>query len=256
MAIPSDISGLSGWWKADSLALSNGAAVTSWADSSGLGFTATQGTGGVQPTYVTGVKNGLPSVRFDSGDSLAATVTLDAQPTMWFFVFKAGAPLTDRFLCDSGQGVIVHSNLNHFVVGTSQDFDTGVVHDGTVFDIVSATFNGAASNVYFNGGTANTGNPGTGSSGTALRIGSDGAGTRGFNGDILEIFRYTRELNAYERSAVHSYLADKYAITVADYAAVMGRYSPDAILAQTGLTGAVTAIQDDPDSPNGSWLVG
>lgn len=34
------------------------------------------------------------------------------------------------------------------------------------------------------------------------------------------------------------------------------RWAPDAILAQTGLTGVVTAIQDDPDSPDGSWLVG
>ena len=32
------------------------------------------------------------------------------------------------------------------------------------------------------------------------------------------------------------------------------RAAPDAILAQTGLTGAVAAIQDDPDSPDGSWL--
>lgn len=33
------------------------------------------------------------------------------------------------------------------------------------------------------------------------------------------------------------------------------RSAPDAILAQTGLTGAVTAIQDDPNSPDGNWLV-
>jgi asparagine N-glycosylation enzyme membrane subunit Stt3 len=33
------------------------------------------------------------------------------------------------------------------------------------------------------------------------------------------------------------------------------RFAPDAILAQTGLTGAVGLIQDDPDSPDGNWLV-
>jgi hypothetical protein len=33
-----------------------------------------------------------------------------------------------------------------------------------------------------------------------------------------------------------------------------GRFAPDAILAATGLTGAVSAIQDDPDSPDGNWL--
>ena len=32
------------------------------------------------------------------------------------------------------------------------------------------------------------------------------------------------------------------------------RYSPDAILVQTNLTGAVTAIQDDPDAPDATWL--
>lgn len=30
--------------------------------------------------------------------------------------------------------------------------------------------------------------------------------------------------------------------------------APDALLVQTNLSGAVTAIQDDPDSPDGSWL--
>lgn len=42
---------------------------------------------------------------------------------------------------------------------------------------------------------------------------------------------------------------------VVDY--VTGGYSrlaPDAILAQTNLTGAVSAIQDDPDSETGVWL--
>lgn len=32
------------------------------------------------------------------------------------------------------------------------------------------------------------------------------------------------------------------------------RIAPDAILAQTNLTGAVSVIQDDPDSPDANWL--
>lgn len=32
------------------------------------------------------------------------------------------------------------------------------------------------------------------------------------------------------------------------------RLAPDAILAQTNLSGSVSAIQDDPDAPNASWL--
>src|SRR5262245_37146172 len=57
---PDQITGLVGWWKADSLALSDGAAVTSWSDSSGTGNTATQATGGVQPIYKTNILNGKP----------------------------------------------------------------------------------------------------------------------------------------------------------------------------------------------------
>lgn len=33
------------------------------------------------------------------------------------------------------------------------------------------------------------------------------------------------------------------------------RMAPDAILASTGLTGTVTDIQDDPDTPDANWLV-
>jgi hypothetical protein len=35
---------------------------------------------------------------------------------------------------------------------------------------------------------------------------------------------------------------------------VVTRFAPDAILASTNLTGAVAAVQDDPDAPDGSWL--
>lgn len=41
---------------------------------------------------------------------------------------------------------------------------------------------------------------------------------------------------------------------LAEASGITERFAPDAILAQTGLTGAVAAIQDDPDSPDGSWL--
>lgn len=39
-----------------------------------------------------------------------------------------------------------------------------------------------------------------------------------------------------------------------DYTVTTTRLAPDAILAQTNLTGAVSAIQDDPDSADANWL--
>lgn len=77
---PSDLSGLLGWYKADSLALSDGAAVSAWTDSSGAGHNLAQATGGSQPTYHTAQLNGLPAVTFD-GTADHMTTSAFASPT-------------------------------------------------------------------------------------------------------------------------------------------------------------------------------
>ena len=61
---PSTITGCKLWLKADSLALSDGAAVSTWPDSSGLSNDATQATAGNKPIYKTSIVNGKPVVRF------------------------------------------------------------------------------------------------------------------------------------------------------------------------------------------------
>ena len=38
--------------------------------------------------------------------------------------------------------------------------------------------------------------------------------------------------------------------------AVLEPVYPDAILAQTGFTGSVTDIDENPDSPDGAWVIG
>lgn len=43
-------------------------------------------------------------------------------------------------------------------------------------------------------------------------------------------------------------------LTLDNYLATPTRIAPDAILAATNLTGAVSVIQDDPDSPDANWL--
>lgn len=50
----------------------------------------------------------------------------------------------------------------------------------------------------------------------------------------------------------HATLAEPQLIV--DWLPPTTRIAPDAILAQTNLTGAVSAIQDDPDSADASWL--
>src|ERR1041384_8803564 len=66
------------WLKADSLALANGAPISTWADSSTNLNHATQQTSGNQPAFVANAINGNPVVRFDgSSDFLAVTNKLD-----------------------------------------------------------------------------------------------------------------------------------------------------------------------------------
>lgn len=65
---PTNISGLQFWFKADSLALSDGNAISTWNDSGPRGANATQGSGTSQPLYKTNIKNGLPCVLFDGSN--------------------------------------------------------------------------------------------------------------------------------------------------------------------------------------------
>lgn len=71
MAVPSDLSGLRLWHKADAITgLVDGDPLASgWVDSSGNGFTATQATSAKRPIYKTNISpTGLAVVRFDGVD--------------------------------------------------------------------------------------------------------------------------------------------------------------------------------------------
>jgi hypothetical protein len=69
---PSDLSP-SAWWKADSITVVDGAAVSPWLDSSGNGRSLSQATPGYTPRLIRRQLNGLPAVRFDGSDDLLTT---------------------------------------------------------------------------------------------------------------------------------------------------------------------------------------
>ena len=46
------------------------------------------------------------------------------------------------------------------------------------------------------------------------------------------------------------------ALVTAGVSFTVGRFPPDAVLEQTGLTGTLATVQDDPDSPDGNWMIG
>lgn len=73
----STVTGMRLWLKADDLALSDGAAVGTWADASGEGTDFTQATASKKPTFKTGIIGGMPVVRFDNVDDVLVNTTAD-----------------------------------------------------------------------------------------------------------------------------------------------------------------------------------
>lgn len=232
---PTDLSGLLAWWKADSLALANGAPVTSWADSSGNARTAAQATAGNQPVFATAAVNGLPAVTFDGVDDALVTGAF-ASPT-------AGATvLVAQNLNRAGAGyktVITHAAAATWVApfarldmrvqsvaageawyGGVQDQSTApnAVVEGSLpstgWQVMAFVYDQTNMLLYRNGTqVAVKGRTGTMTSSTfPVYLGNDTSLTNSYQGSIAEILYYDRGLNATELGQVQSYLQAKYAL--------------------------------------------
>lgn len=92
---PSDLVGLQLWYDADQLALTDGADVESWPDSSGQGRTLT----GVAPTFKTNQLNGRPGVEFDGAleylTHLAGAPFVNGDQVTVFAVYKRGIGISN-----------------------------------------------------------------------------------------------------------------------------------------------------------------
>jgi len=73
--LPTRLPGLVLWLRADLGITLNGGNVSAWADQSGNGNHATQGTAANQPLYVSSGINGRPTVRFDGVNDVLSTTT-------------------------------------------------------------------------------------------------------------------------------------------------------------------------------------
>jgi len=232
------------WLKADSYVGSDGDAVTTWADSSGNGYDATQATAGKKPTYKTNIWNSLPVMRFDGGDGLGtAAIDLSAENQMtWYIVASATdltvqmiAELTDNANTNAGAAYMLVDASSRLEVTTKGDagFDAwtslNTFEDGTgtarvlhgVFDMATATRHETQGGVDGDTtGRRGTYNNNTGNFANAVfNIGcrdadASAAATSLFlTGDIAEIIVYQTRHTAAQRWGVERYLAERYNIT-------------------------------------------
>lgn len=228
---PLTITGMQAWFKANSLALTNGANVTSWTDSSGNGNTISNGSN--YPTYVASGIGGKPSVNFVQASNQwlynNSTVGLGGNDFTMIAVVRPTVNGTNQGIISVGNSCGLHdkelSVLNTNYLGSGwcnvlATYDTTTLLSSGVSIIASATWlqgpNANGSNLYYNGGLIRT-DPTTGtaySGGTQLAIGRRYSNTLYFNGDIAEVFYFNVSLSTTAREKIECYLSGKYSITL------------------------------------------
>ena len=221
--------GMLRWYDASQITgLSDGDPVSQWDDKSANADHAVQATSANQPNYKTGIINGKPVVRFDgSNDWLALSELFDSSSAV-AHMFVVAAPSTSgarALLSNRRSDGQAGWSLRHNPQTTLQYFHAG----GGATPIVSYTVAAQANiiEVQRNGLNAQLGANGALGSVTAIStyvassadrtlIGTENDGTASFfAGDIAEIILYPSLLATGDRSNVLTYLADKYAITLA-----------------------------------------
>jgi len=244
--------GLKAWFKADTLGLSDGSAVSAWADSSGNGNDLSQSNAAQQPIFKTNALNGIAAVRFNgtlggvhsfltSSDnaSLASTefsifivMSSHGDQPMWGSVAYM-APTSswdnngvsvgwmENYMSTSHNmcfpGVPVSSSLGH------QDQDSATWWHSWESGVMEFDLGSQASDImsYRNGVASNktvnlTGEPGdftAASRGIALGGRPDYSGSD-FAGYVCEVLIYDHKVSQEERYQTGTYLGGKYGIDV------------------------------------------
>lgn len=121
---PDDVAGLTGWWKADALVLSNNDPVSAWLNSGsgGANFEFQQSNSAQRPVYKTGGPNGLPYVDFDGADDVMFTATAapmnDSTSTI-IAVLKPNSPPNNAF-----RGILINRKYGFYYATDGDNFGT------------------------------------------------------------------------------------------------------------------------------------
>ena len=196
----------------------NGADVSQWNDLSGNGNHLVQATGSRQPLFVASGIGGQPTVRF-LGAEFIGPVTLSTAITQPFTIVHvgkhnlkgsfttpyngSGTGTTQLFYDGGGNGRLFHGSQQNLVVKAD-----GVVR---IFSDIADT-----TDLFRLNGVLDT-SVNAGSEGFSnFKIGADGGSGARLDGDIPELFIFTKALTTSEHNQLGNYLADKYGLTWTD----------------------------------------
>jgi len=214
--------------------------VSAWADQSGNGHHATQGTEGMRPSFVAQGLGGWPSLVGNGGSDMLVTNSIDltaATGSTWFAVlFDASSAAQAPFehgSAGSASGALLEVNTGAVGRLTSttrgatstpkslvSNADTFGLETGSV--LFGINDSNLASNtemqLWLNGvdiSGSSSAVETTGGFGSApLTVFARGGGAAGYSGLISEIGLYKRALTAQERAGLTAYLGSRYGIAV------------------------------------------
>jgi hypothetical protein len=191
--------------------------VSQWRDKSGNNRHVSQSTDSKKPLSGTRTMNGLSGLDFfDRAQFLAISSNMVSQPLAAIAVAQFDAAGQDLTVFDgysTTRCMMRLRNTNKLgVYAGSAYVDGATTSNETV--IASAEFNGASSKIRKNGGTAATGNPGTGGLSAGLTIGGipGGSSSYGMDGLICELVFVSGSLTDTERQKIEGYLAHKWGL--------------------------------------------
>lgn len=228
ISLPTDISNCSLWLQAEQSAYTdagstlatNGQTVQQWNDLSGNSRHASQGTSGSRPSYVTGVLNNKPVIRFGAKSMVTPS----------FFDSTYDTALTVFVVCKStttALQVAFGSTSSNLYVGQDQYTPTNYTNNLTpnrgrtvlgantpnAWRVQTLRYSGSNRTDRMNGvGRVKSTTGNLGLSGTAT-IGAFTGGSFGWTGDIAEIIVYKAALTDQQILDVESFLNTRYALT-------------------------------------------
>lgn len=227
---------LVGWYQADVITgLSDGAAVTSWSDSSGQGNTLTQSSSGAQPSYETNELNSLPIVRFDkdadSGDNMlnadmGGDFDIGTGDFFLAMVAKFSTASGNQFVMSKafgtrGLNIFLNSSGTLFFRPQTQGVTTNNIQqtgatDGQFHVIVCRRVSGVITGTYdgqaFTTDNGSKVNNGSIDNDNDFRIGSSSTGGLDTDMDLAETLLGTGTLSDTNRSKLEGYLAHKWGL--------------------------------------------
>lgn len=218
---PLSISGLKLWLDAGSLSLSDSDPVSSWTDLSGNTNHAVQASGGLQPTFKTGIINGRPIVRFDGSNDILVAPNPVGPPASCFIVCSPNAAVGSEnpyAILVITSGIWISGRLNSstnwgsFMSSSGEQLALDDLSSDVPVLLEQTQGTSTPSKLYKNGVLKNTQTDVVASTAnTNVQIGADGS-SRWANYDIAEVIIYDSVLSAPDQASIEAYLTAKYGL--------------------------------------------